>query len=317
MDSLVIIAGPTGGGKARIAEAAAEASGSVLLCCDSMKVYRGLDIGTAKPSPDRRQRFQWRGIDLVQPWDSFDTPAYLSQARAVIDEARQARRPILICGGTALYLKALTEGLFEGPGRDEHLRQSLRAEAEANGPQSLHKRLEACDPERARALHPNDLRRVIRALEVHALTGQTISSLQTQFGQPAPGIKRRVFIVRREREDMDRRIDRRVDRMIAEGWLEECRALLELERPLASGPMQAIGYREIFDHIRGAGQLEDAIRRIKTKTRRFARRQLTWLKHFQDAETFTLQEGEDGSPDIQARLEAALGASLTEMARED
>lgn len=282
---IVAIAGPTGGGKGDLAVAVAKRSGAIILSCDSMKIYLGLDIGTAKPLGAKRSEVTWAGLDLVQPDEPFDARAFVDYAESIYKKAADEARPVLICGGTALYLKALTEGLFDGPGKDESLRLALDAEENAS-PGTLHRRLCQLDPSAATKLHPNDRRRLIRALEVHTLTGSPVSALQAQFGSLRPGIERVLVFVRREREDMDRRIDARVDRMVEAGWIEECRALLASERKLGPGAMQAIGYPEILDWIRAgepASDWPERLARIKTKTRRFARRQLTWLKQFPDA----------------------------------
>lgn len=278
---IVAIVGPTASGKARLALEAAARVGGEILSCDSMKVYRQLDVGTAKPGPEARARVPWHGLDVVDPHESFDASAWVRLADDVLARARAARRPVLVAGGTVLYLKALTEGLFDGVPRDPDTRARLRAEAEAVGSHELHARLETVDPVAAARIHPNDLRRIERALEVHALTGKPISELQRQFGALRPGIARTVFAVERRRSDLDARIDRRVERMMAEGWLEEVRRLVGLERGLSKEAGQAIGYRELLEFVRAGevGSLDETVRTIQTGTRRFARRQSNWLRH--------------------------------------
>ncbi|MBL4844942.1 MAG: tRNA (adenosine(37)-N6)-dimethylallyltransferase MiaA [Planctomycetes bacterium] len=268
------IVGPTGSGKARLARAVAEALGAQLVSTDSMKVYRRMDAGTAKPA--MAERAHWRGLDLVEPWERFNAQRFV----ALFEEVRVEfpARPLLLSGGTMLYLKAATEGLGEAAPRDEALRAALEIEAEAGA--DLHARLAGVDPETASRVHRNDLRRVIRALEVHTLTGRTQSSFHGQFGGVRPDLDRRVAVVTRTREDMDARIDRRVERMFAAGWDEECEALAAEPRGLSKEAAQAIGYRRILDWLvagRPGGEAA-LIEKIQTETRRFARRQLTWLR---------------------------------------
>lgn len=296
--SIVAIAGPTGGGKAGLAMRLAEETGALLISCDSMKIYRFMDIGTAKPSLDSQEKFDWRGINLVDPWEDFDSAQFVKHAEAALEEAEASGRPAILSGGTALYIKALTEGLFDGPGKDEALRAELRELEQSSGKNAVHDRLKSLDPKAAEKLHPNDTRRVIRAIEVYTLTGQSITDRQKQFGKLRENVERHLFVARRDRDDMDHRINARVDRMMKMGWLEECRALLDLPQTLSRGPLQAIGYQDLFRHIQEETSLEETVVKIKTKTRRFARRQLTWLNHFPDATELRLPA--DGSLPIEA-----------------
>lgn len=276
---VVAILGPTGSGKARLAQAAARATGTRLLSCDSMKVYRGLEVGTAKPTAAQREGVAWYGLDLVDPWERFDA----SQFKQLFEELLLDPRPLMMSGGTMLYLKAATEGLGEVPPRDAEVRARLTAEAEAEGNAVLHARLQRLDPERAAAIHENDTRRLVRALEVHELTGQPPSSFRGQFGPVRADIDRVVFVVDRERADVYARINARVERMIEAGWIEECRRLHADPRGLSREASQAIGYQELLAWIEGgeAEPLSEVVRRIQTTTRRFAKRQLTWLKHLE------------------------------------
>jgi tRNA dimethylallyltransferase len=274
-----------------------------------MKVYRRMDVGTAKPAPAERP--QWLGLDLVDPWERFDA----SRFRALFDEAlaraQAERRPLLLSGGTMLYLKSATEGLSETPPRDEAVRRALTAEAAALGTAALHARLAAVDPATAARVHENDLRRIVRALEVHAVAGRPISALHEETGgrlaHVRPGLSRTVMIVRRERADMDRRIDARVVRMLDEGWVEECRRLLADPRGVSTEAEQALGYRELFAWLRSGGSgavPSDLLTRIQTATRRFARRQLTWLRHIEGARALDVP----ASGSALAHLDAAIAA---------
>lgn len=272
---MLAIVGPTGSGKARLARAVAAERGALLVSCDSMKVYRRMDVGTAKPAP--AERAAWRGLDLVEPWESFDASRFCE----VFEAARAEGRPLLLSGGTMLYLKAATEGLAEAPPRDAALRERLRTQAER---EDLHPRLAEVDPETAAWVHPNDLRRIVRALEVHELTGRPLSSFHGQFGAVREDLERAVVVVTRAREDMDRRIDDRVARMFLEGWVAECEALAADPRGVSTEAGQAIGYRQIFEWL-AAGRPEpeaQLIERIQRATRRFARRQLTWIRNLEE-----------------------------------
>ncbi len=276
-----MLVGATASGKARLALEAARDARAEILSCDSMKVYREMDVGTAKPVGDARTSVAWHGLDLVDPHERFDASAWVALAERVLDSARERRVPVLVTGGTVLYVKALTEGLFESPPRDTETRAKIRAEADEKGLDALHARLASVDPEAARRIHRNDLRRIERALEVHALTGKPISTLQGQFGRVREGYERTVFALAHRREDLDQRINRRVDRMIAEGWLDEVRKLAARPGGVSREAAQALGYRELLAWVGGGeqGPLEEVVVKIKTNTRRFARRQLNWLRH--------------------------------------
>ncbi len=288
--------GPTASGKAELALAVARATGALLLSCDSMKVYRGMDVGTAKPAP--AERAAWRGLDLVDPWERYDASRFRALFDETLDHARREGRPVLLSGGTMLYLKAATEGLCEAPPRSDEVREALRREAEAVGAPALHERLRAVDQAAAGRIHPNDLRRIVRALEVHAVTGRAISELHAETGgrlkEVRPELRRTVFVVRRERDDMDRRIDARVMRMLERGWADECRRLRAEPRGVSTEAAQALGYRELFAWLEGGGEAEPpagVVQRIQTATRRFARRQLTWLKHLEGVEVLDVPPG--------------------------
>lgn len=293
---VVAILGPTGSGKAELAVAAASSSGALLLSCDSMKVYRGMDVGTAKPI----RREGWLGLDLVDPWERFDASRFRATFDDALARARAEGRALLLSGGTMLYLKAATEGLAEAPARDPAVRDALVAEAEAHGSAVLHARLAATDPTAAARIHPNDLRRLVRALEVQAVTGRTLTALHAEeggtLGQLRAGITRTVFVLRREREDMDARIDERVLRMLRAGWVEECERLLAGPRLPSIEAAQAIGYAELFAWLRAGGRgapPPEVVTHVQTATRRFARKQLTWLKHVEGARVLDLAPDQD------------------------
>jgi tRNA dimethylallyltransferase len=219
---------------------------------------------------------------VLEPWASASVAWWLEQAadccRAI--EARGKRA--LFVGGTPLYLKALLHGLFDGPPADEAVRQRLNLEAEAGGNEALHQRLRTVDPASAARLHPNDVRRVLRALEVWELTGQPISAWQQQWtprpALPEADLPNRCLCLEVPRPVLYARIDARVEAMFEAGLVEEVRALAGLERPLSREARQALGYKEIFDHLEGRASLEETVRRIQTRSRQFAKRQLTWFR---------------------------------------
>jgi tRNA dimethylallyltransferase len=257
---------------------------------DSMALYRGMDIGTAKPSPADRLRVPHHLLDVLDPWESASVAWWLEQAARCCHEiAGRGRRPLFV-GGTPLYLKALLCGLFEGPPAELGLRRRLEEEADSAGREALHRRLAAVDPAAAARLHARDVRRVIRALEVWELTGRPISAWQTQWGPhavhpagdlsaaPGPDVPHCLWL------DVPRpllyaRIDERVRQMVDRGLVEEVRALRQLQRPLSRQASQALGYKELFDHLDGRTTLEEVVRRIQTRTRQFAKRQVTWFRH--------------------------------------
>jgi tRNA dimethylallyltransferase len=271
-----------------------------------MKVYRELQIGTAKPPLEDRGGVRWHGLDLRSPWESFSAKDFRTLFDTVREEAARAGRPVLLSGGTMLYLKAATEGLGDVPPRDAAIRDRLCAEADEGGSHALHERLAGLDPATAEKVHPNDLRRIVRGLEVHELTGRPLSSFHGQFGSVREGIDLKVFVVQRERADMDQRINTRVDRMLAEGWIEECRRLKANAKGLSKEAGQAIGYRQIFEWLETgeSGSLDELATLIKTATRRFARKQLTWLRSLKDANQLHVAPGEDPVVNMELVLSA-------------
>ncbi len=294
-----MLTGPTGSGKSRLALDLAPRLGAEIVSMDSMALYRGMDIGTAKPSADDRQRVPHHLIDVLDPWESASVAWWLQQAMRCCGEIVARGRLPLFVGGTPLYLKALLHGLFDGPPADAALRSRLEVEAERDGRQALHKRLAHVDPVTAARLHVNDLRRIVRALEVWELTGRPISDWQTQWGthpeMPAvtagmlPADVPRCLWLDIPREVLYRRIDERVESMIQQGLIEEVQALRKLDRPLSREAAQALGYKEMFDYLDGNATLQAVIERIKTRSRQFAKRQLTWLRRLSGCQRATQQ----------------------------
>jgi tRNA dimethylallyltransferase len=281
----LILTGPTASGKSRLGVELAVRLGAEILSMDSMAVYRGMDVGTAKPSSADRARVPHHLIDVLDPWESASVAWWLEEAVRCCQEVEARGKRVLVVGGTPLYLKALLCGLFDGPPADETVRQRLTGEADAEGNLGLHHRLAAVDPVSAARLHPNDVRRVIRALEVWELTGKPISAWQQQWRTPdgvppaTSAVPDRCLCLDVPRETLYNRIDARVHKMIDAELLEEARALRRLERPVSREARQALGYKELFDHLEGKMGLEEAIRQIQTRSRQFAKRQLTWFRH--------------------------------------
>jgi len=277
----LVITGQTASGKERVALAAAEQLGGEIISLDSMKVYRGMDVGTAKPGAADRRRVPHHLLDVADPHESFSAARWVDLANpALADVASRDRVPI-VSGGTLLYLKALLYGLFEGPSADPAIRARLRAEASSAGSAALHDQLAQVDPVAAQRIHPNDLRRIVRALEVHEITGRPISEQQRQFGRMRPGLAPFMVAIRRTRKDLRRRIDERVTHMVAAGFEAEVSRLLASPAGLSREAAQAVGYREMIDRVQGRLSPDEAVEQMMKNTWTFARRQMTHLRSLQ------------------------------------
>jgi tRNA dimethylallyltransferase len=294
----LILTGPTGSGKTALGIELAERLAAEIVSMDSMALYRGMDIGTAKPTAEERRRVPHHLIDVLDPWESASVAWWLERAAACCRAIEARGKQVLFVGGTPLYLKGMLHGLFAGPPADPELRRRLVEEATSSGPAVLHRRLAAVDAVTAARLHPHDAHRVIRALEVWELTGRPISDWQTQWftGCQAECTIRpnQILWLDVPRAELYARIDARVERMIEGGLAAEVRALRELRRPIGHEAAQALGYKEMFAYLDGQASLEETIDRIQTRSRNFAKRQLTWFRHLPPARpvskelTFTL-----------------------------
>jgi len=278
--SFTVIMGCTGSGKAALGLELARRTGGEIISLDSMKVYRRMDIGTAKPSSAVRREIPHHLIDVVEPSEDFSVAQFVSLAESTIADITRRGKRIFVVGGTPLFLKALTEGLFEGPGADPEVRLRLQSEARDRGLGFLHEKLAKVDASAALRIHPNDLRRMVRALEVHELTGRSISELQTQWDRQRTRYDCTLIGLRRDLNDQNHRTNERVRRMIDAGLRDEVAALLAEPKPLSRGARQALGYAEIINHLEGACTLDEAIERIKINTRQFAKAQRTWFRRF-------------------------------------
>jgi len=281
---ILVITGQTASGKERLAAEVAARLGGEIISADSMKVYRSMDIGTAKASAEQRAKAPHHLLDVADPGETFSTARWLELAEAAIRDTRARGRVPVVSGGTPLYLKALLEGLFEGPSADAGVRAHLRDEADRCGTPALHERLSEVDPAAAERIHPNDLRRIVRALEVWELTGTPISDLQEQWGSRTTDYRPLVVAIRRDSGDLTSRITERVGRMIDAGLVDEVRALAARTAGLAKGPRQALGYAEVLDFLDGRLTAEALAPAMIAHTRQFARRQMTWLRRFEGIE---------------------------------
>jgi tRNA dimethylallyltransferase len=269
------LVGPTAGGKSAVALALAERVGGEIVSVDSMQVYRGLDIGTAKPTAAEQVRVRHHLVDVVDLAETFDAARFVALAETAEADIRSRGKVPVFCGGTGLYLKALTEGLGEAPPSDA----AIRAELEATPPDVLLAELETKDPACFAAIDRRNPRRVVRALEVIRVTGKPFSAQRADWSQAKPGGQPTLIGLRRSSEDLHRRIHLRVDAMFAAGLVEETRQLLDLGLERNRTAMQAIGYRQVVEHLRGERGLKETVELVKTKTRQFAKRQMTWFRN--------------------------------------
>jgi tRNA dimethylallyltransferase len=289
---MILILGVTASGKGRLAFDLAEHLGAEIISIDSMKVYRRMDIGTAKPPKEARQHIKYHLIDIVEPSDSFSVGAFINAASNAIEQINNRNGKIVAVGGTALYIKSLLYGLFDGAGTDEQIRSELQARAKTEGLTELHNELTKIDPAAAERINPNDAKRIIRALEVYQLTGKPISSFQKQWEQRQTKQDWTIIGLRREKADANSRINQRVKKMISTGLVDEVKSLLDEEKPMSKQARCAIGYAEIIEHLNGQTSLEDAIESIKINTRRLAKGQRTWFKTFQNVHWLDITEDE-------------------------
>lgn len=280
-DDCWFLAGPTASGKTSLAVPLARRLGAEILSVDSIAVYRGLDVGTAKPSAAERAAVPHHCLDLVSPAESFSVAAWLAAAAAAVADCRSRGRRILFVGGTPLYLRSLRDGLAALPAADPAVRADLVATAVAEGPEQLHRRLATIDPASAERIHPRDTRRLVRALEVATLTGRPLSAAQVSM--PHPFFESRLMILDITRASLARRIDRRVEAMFAGGLIEETAAALAAPGGIGPTARQAAGYTEAIDVLAGRSDRVEAIRRTQIRTRQLAKRQRTWLRSFKQA----------------------------------
>jgi tRNA dimethylallyltransferase len=302
---IVIIMGPTASGKTRLALELAGIFDGEIVSADSMQVYRHMDIGTAKPTKEERREVPHHVIDVVDPDEDYSAARYMHEAREAIKEIDSRGKKIFVVGGTGLYIRALTKGLFKGPAGVPELRQRFLREAELKGKVSLYEELREVDPVAASTIHPNNIPRIIRALEVYHVTDRPISEFQKahafkeeEFGYLKIGL-------RKTREELYRDIEERVDRMVKEGLVREARGLVCMGYSPDLKPMQGLGYKEMVRHISGRCTLEEAVSQIKTNTRRYAKRQMTWFNREGDISWFSPGEKGEIVSGVKAHLDGS------------
>ncbi len=275
---LVVITGPTASGKSSLAVDLALKFRGEIVNADSMQVYRGMDVGTAKPPMEERKGIPHHMIDVVNPDEDFNASRYSILAKSVIEGIIQRGNACFVVGGTGLYIKTLLGGLLECPPVDFELREDLNREWDEQGPAFLHKRLVEMDPESGEKIHPNDRTRVIRALEIMGLTKRPLSSLVNDHGFRDRSYLSLKICLSQERDLLYERINRRSVSMIESGLLEETRALLKRGYSRELKAMKSLGYRHVIEFFEGAHSLEETIRRIQRDTRRYSKRQRTWFR---------------------------------------
>jgi tRNA dimethylallyltransferase len=289
---LVVIAGPTGVGKTKVAIEIAERIGGEIVGADSRQIYRYMDIGTAKPTLEERVRVPHHLIDIRNPNEEYSAAEYAKDASAAIHEIHIRGKIPLLVGGTGLYIQAVLSGMFEGPGRDEVFRAQMRSFVNAYGSTCLHKELCRVDPKTAQRVHSNDLMRIIRALEVHHLTGKPISEYQASATEPLALYHSCFLVLSIERRALYARINARVDQMISQGLIEEVQGLIKRGYHADLNSMNSVGYKEIMEFLFGIRDLPSAVELIKRNTRRYAKRQLTWFRKYQSSFWIDCEESE-------------------------
>ncbi len=297
--ALTVITGPTASGKSAVALEVARRLQGEIVSLDAIQVYRGLDIGTAKPGPEERRTVPHHLLDIREPEEPMEVRGWLDLADRAVAEIRGRGAAAVVSGGTAFYLVGLLHGIFEGPGASQEVRERLRGERDRFGAAALHARLAARDAAAAARIHPRDWRRIERALEILETGTRTVTDLRTQWAAE-PVRACRVFVLERDRRELHRRIGDRVDAMMAAGFLEEVRGLLALGR-LVGEAARALGYRQLAAHLRGEMGLAEAVEATKIATRRYAKQQMTWFRRLQGAVPVPL-EGDGTAEDAALRI---------------
>lgn len=298
---VLAVVGPTASGKSALGLAIARRFNGEIVCMDSMQIYRGMDIGTAKPTLEEQATIPHHMLDIVEPADTFSVSQYAQRVEPVLHEIESRGKRAILVGGTGLYLRALTQGLsLGGAEADEALRAKLHAmEAEPSGKERLHDWLKAVDPQTAERLHPNDVRRVIRAIEVYETTGTPLSQ-QERASVPDMPFNFKLIGCTMERERLYEKINQRVDRMLEAGLMDEVEGLLKAGVSPACQSMQGIGYKELVPCFQGRLSLEDAAVLLKRNTRHYAKRQWTWFKGERDVRWVDVSQAEGQKEALEA-----------------
>jgi tRNA dimethylallyltransferase len=274
---VLAIVGPTASGKTKLSIIVAEKIGGEIISADSRQVYRYMDIGTAKPSKEERERVKHYFIDELNPDEEFNAGVFGERGREIIEDIFSRGKVPIVVGGSGLYVKSLIDGFFEGPAGDWELREILYRKAERFGKGALYEELKKVDPASAEKIQPNNLKRVIRALEIYYLTGKPISQLQSEM-KPEINFETVQIGLNWDRKKLYKRIEERVDMMIEQGLIEEVKRLRELGYDKNLNALQTVGYKEVFDYLDGIISYDRMIYLIKRNSRRYAKRQLTWFR---------------------------------------
>lgn len=279
---VLVIAGPTASGKSELALQLAEQLDGEIVCADSLTVYRGLDIGSAKPTPEQRRQIPHHLLDIRNPDQLFTAADFMTEARRAIDEILARGKRPLVVGGTGLYLRVLLRGLTDAPPGDPAVRQRLQQQAEQEGAEELLDELRRVDPETATRCHPHNLVRILRALEVWQTTGTPFSRFHQQHGFSDAPYDSLMLCLDLPRAELYQRVDRRVTAMLESGLVAEVQTLLRAGIPADAKPLQAIGYKEVLAHLRNEIDLVTMTELIRRNTRHLAKRQLTWFRREPD-----------------------------------
>jgi len=278
MEPLLIIAGPTAVGKSATAMAKARGMGAGILSADSMQVYRGLEIGTAQPTAQERAEVPHFLVGHVEAGEEYHVARFVREAEEVLATEQAAGRRVIVCGGTGLFIKHLLQGIFQGAPRNPEVRARIEQQIVEQGLDAVRARLREVDPRREAEIGPNDAVRIVRALEVYEVTGLPMSDHLARDAANRRQRPARLTILTRDRQEMDARIEARVDAMLAAGWLEEARWLMDKGLPDTSQACKALGYRELFRVLRGEWPMDQAREEIIKQTRQFSKRQMTWFR---------------------------------------
>ncbi len=301
MDRIICIAGPTASGKTALSIALAKALSGEVVSCDSMQVYRGMDIGTAKPSPEEMGNIPHHMLSVAEPWEDFSVSRYCAMATPIVDDILSRGKTAIITGGTGLYMDALIKGNEFAPYPSTGRREELEQLADREGIEFVLCKLREVDPETADRLHLKDRKRIIRAMEVYLETGETIPAHNKKTQSLPPRYNPLWFALEDEnRQDLYDRIDARVDKMLHMGLLAEIEGLLKQGVPQKCTAMQAIGYKEFLQALSGEITMDAAIEQVKAASRHYAKRQLTWFRRNQDIHWLRRKPGE-GTEEILSR----------------
>lgn len=304
-----ILVGPTAVGKTEVSLQLAERLDAEIISADSRQIYKYLDIGTAKPDPEALVRVPHHLIDTLELDEEYTAGRFASDARRCIEKIFARERTPLVVGGAGFYIKALLEGLFEAPARDEEVRDNLKQRVRKEGIEPLYEEFQEIDPEYAEQVHPNDIQKVLRALEIYQVTGEPPSD-HHEKEQPALQYPWRLIGLRRDRQQLYERINRRVDQMISRGLVEEVQELLDQGYTGEENSLQTVGYQEIFASLQGEISLDEAVSEIKKHTRHYAKRQMTWFRNQHDVQWFQVEQY-----DTSATLVDSIEAYLFEQGR--